>query len=196
MGMTKARVFPLPVTCGGTRVWWARARGSLRRETGGQSARGTHRLGSDILVFQEQRDGRGLEGETAERWSENAGGTDRRVPPSGCPAGSAPAFLHRPQRADPPPRPRGYLHRRHVRETQLAQRTQHPGVQRHRQRLPGPLRHVLHSEPRRRPPDASGTPAANTSASGRRPVRPGTVLGLLSSGERKGVLAAGDWGAD
>lgn len=45
-----------------------------------------------------------------------------------------------------------YLHRRHAREAQLPQRAQHPGVQRHRQRLPGPLRHVLHSEPRRRRP--------------------------------------------
>lgn len=59
--MTKASVFPLPVTCG-REALVALPLGSSPREDGtAASAQATHRFGGDILVSQEQRDGRGLE---------------------------------------------------------------------------------------------------------------------------------------
>lgn len=190
MGMTKARVFPLPVTCGrGTRAWSARPRGSLRREGGGGAVRTrTHRFGRDVLVSQEERDGGGLEGRRQ--------GTGRRAPAARSGAAMQRVPAARSLRSPPAPAPAG---------------PSSPG-------RAGTCTGVMYGKPSSRsapstrgcsgtgsdsqdpsvtcsiasPAAASGTPAADTSASGRRPVRPGTALGLRSSGERKGVLAAGD----
>lgn len=63
MGMTKASVFPLPVTCGGGEgAGWFSLAPHSGGEMGGRAAPtpGTHGFRGDVFVAQEQRDGCGL----------------------------------------------------------------------------------------------------------------------------------------
>lgn len=183
MGMTKARVFPLPVTCGGQgRGRLAPAAPCGGRWGGGVRTR-THRFGRDVLVSQEERDGGGLEGDS------RALVGDRRRHGAARPCRSPPA----PAPAGPSSRPRGTCTgvMRGKPSSRSAPSTR--GCSGTGSDSQDPSVTCSIASPAAAAP---GTPAANTSASGRRPVRPGTALGLRSSGERKGVLAAGDREAD
>lgn len=70
MGMTKASVLPLPVTCKGEKVLVCFSSQLISEgKTGRQAAftQSTHRFSGNIFVFHEQRDGCGLK-EMAKHW--------------------------------------------------------------------------------------------------------------------------------
>lgn len=71
MGMMKASVLPLPVTCKGQKVSVCFSSQFIlegKQEDKLHFTQGTHRFCSNIFVFHEQRDGCRLKREMAEHW--------------------------------------------------------------------------------------------------------------------------------
>lgn len=175
MGITKAKVLPLPVTCEMRNgISPSSAPETNREKQEAPPVHNTHRFRSDVFVTHEERNGGGLEEKHHRNSSTGAAGSinEPKFPPppqeppelsrnhpsegtaEGRPQGCDRAPAQRSQGPElpflPPPWGRGLppdLHRGHAGEAEAPQRPQDTGAERHGQRLPAPLRHRLHPGP-------------------------------------------------